>query len=392
MFATTEAHKIPPTILSRCQRFDFRRVSLLEIISHLERMAQAEGVEVDRDTLTLIARESQGSLRDSQSLLDQVISYAGNRIDLKAVQEVLGVLDRAWLYRTTGALLRRDAGECLEVLSQLFHRGYSLPHFYYELVEHVRNLMVAMLGAAAEPLLHLPDHEIAQLREQVEELPSEDLHLWFDMLAGAEEDVRRSSYPRYLMEMLLVKMATLERTRDLAEIVDRIRSLRDGLGSLDGPEGSPASANPVVDRQAVPSGPVPEVSEQGWTGFLQHLRTHRPGMASILEQGRFLGCSDGDRIRVAFPTNFHVDRVSEREQTLALESLCREFFGRAVRVLPVLDAQGGVCRENHARQKQHQMQVGVKSHPLVQEALQVFGGQIVEIRPAGTDESSTPGK
>jgi DNA polymerase-3 subunit gamma/tau len=252
--------------------------------------------------------------------------------------------------------------------------------------------MVAKLGADAEALLHLPDHEIVQLREQTEHLPPEDLHLWFDMLAGAEEEIRRSSYPRYLMEMLLVKMATLERTRDLAEIVDRIQSLRDGFEGRDGSAGPPLSTEPSVALSSPPSRPGPELSEEGWIHFLQHLRAHRPGMASILEQGRFLECADGNRIRLAFPTNFHVDRMSEKEQTKALETLCQEFFGRAIRVSPVLDAQGGVCRENHVRQKQHQMHVGVKSHPLVQEALQVFGGQIVEIRSPGPDESPTQGE
>jgi DNA polymerase-3 subunit gamma/tau len=391
IFATTEAHKIPVTILSRCQRFDFRRIPLAEIVAHLEKISQAEGIEVDRDTLVLIAKEAQGSLRDSQSLLDQVISYGGNRISAQAVQDVLGILDRHWLYSTSDSLIRRDPGGCLAIVEGLFEHGYSLTYFYHQLVEHVRNLMVIRLNPEEpEAFLHLPDHEVASLRDQVSEVRVEDLHLWFDILAAAEEDVRRSAYPRYLLEMLLVKMATLDRTQDIEGMLDRVQSAREALAGATG-TGLPGAAGP--QGQGESSGPVPEappLSEKGWSGFLEHVRRHRPALASILEQGRFMACSQDGVLRVAFPAAFHVEKVGEKEQARTLERLGAGFFGRAVRIAPVLDAQTGACRENNAR---HQLQVDVKAHPLVQEALEVFGGQVVEIRlPGAPGADGAPGE
>jgi DNA polymerase-3 subunit gamma/tau len=379
IFATTEPHKIPLTILSRCQRFDFRRIPLLEIEAQLGRMSQEEGIQVDGEVLTLIAKEAQGSLRDAQSLLDQVISYAGTHIRVEAVQEVLGILDRHWLFRTSEALIGRNARACLDLVEELFQHGHSLVYFYGQLVEHLRNLMVARVDAEAMGVLHLPDHEVAQLSQQAGQVSLEDLQVWFDILVGAEEGMRRSPYPRYLLEMLLVKLAALDRTRDLEALLNQVRAIREGGSSS--PAGAPPSGEATVPTPSAP----PEtqkgaVSEQGWADFLQHVRQQRPALASILDQGRYLQCSEKRGFRIAFPTAFHVESVSEGEQARALETLCRAFFGRTVKVLAVLDAQAPQCRENHARLQHHQAQVSVKAHPVVQEVLQLFGGRVVEVR------------
>lgn len=379
IFATTEPHKIPMTILSRCQRFDFRRIPLMEIANQLERIGQTEGIQVARDTLILIAREAQGSLRDAQSLLDQVISYAGSHITSEAVQEVLGLLERRWLFSTSEALIQRDAGGCLEVVEELFQRGYSLTYFYHQLVEHLRNLMLVHVDPRASDILHLPDHELKELQGQAQRISAEDLQLWFDILVRAEEEVRRSQYPRYLMEMLLVKMAHLDRTHDLEDLVSRIHAFCPGQGSFssgDAEESLAKEQSAPSDREAQVRAPTGST----WTEFLEHVRNQRPALASVLEQGRFLECAGGETVRIAFPNAFHVERINEAEQADVLQILCGGFFGRGVRIVPVLDGQGAPSREGHVRNKNHQMRAGIRAHPLVQEALEVFGGRIMEIR------------
>jgi DNA polymerase-3 subunit gamma/tau len=181
--------------------------------------------------------------------------------------------------------------------------------------------------------------------------------------------------------MLLVKIATLDRTQDLEEILGRIGAFREKMAQ-DRPRPEETEETGPVRSDSDPagiSGEVREISESGWKSFLDHVRDRRPSLASVLEQGRFMECGTGERLRLAFPSRFHMDVVGDRDQTRALEALCTEFFGRSVRIVPVLDSQP-VNRENHVRQQQHQVQVEVKSHPLVQEALELFGGQIVEIR------------
>jgi len=380
VFATTEPQKIPLTVVSRCQRYDFKRIALSDIVSHLERISLAEGIRVERDTLLMIAREAQGSLRDAQSLLDQVISYAGEIVTQEAAQEVLGLLDRDWLFRTSDAVIRRDARACLEVVEALFQHGYSLNYFYQQLVEHLRNLMVARLDRGARDLLHLPDHEVSQLRRQAEQVSPEDLHLWFDILAKAEEEMRHTAYPRYLLELLLVKMARLDRTEDIESLLERIRSLRESLprGTEEDSRDDQLPGAASGPEQAGPRGPG--VSRHQWEGFLGHVRAHRPALAAILEQGSLIENSEDDTIQVAFPKAFHVERIKEEQRSGILDGLCREFFRTPVRLLPVLQEQGMSSRDNHIRQQQHQMHVAAKVHPLVQEALEIFEGRIVEIR------------
>jgi DNA polymerase-3 subunit gamma/tau len=376
VFATTEPHKIPMTILSRCQRFDFKRIPLPEIVDQLSRISESEGIQVARDTLILIAREAQGSLRDAQSLLDQVISYAGEQITSEAVQEVLGLLDRSWLYQTSQALLQRDAKACLDVVGEIFQRGHSLTYFYHQLVEHMRNLMVVLLVPEAGDQLHLPDYEMDALRQQVEQLSAEDLHLWFDLLTAAEEDIRRTQYPRYMLEMLLVKMARLDRTQDLTDLVDRIQAIRRAGAAV--AETSGEEAESVNRSSTAPPGEVPSL--QKWNAFIQHVQERRPALASVLVQGRFLDCRDGKNLRVAFPTEFHIERVTEAGAAQVFAGLTVGFFGKDVRIAPVLDENNGQDRNASAKLDNHKLQVGVRSHPLVQEALHVFGGNIVGVR------------
>jgi DNA polymerase-3 subunit gamma/tau len=392
IFATTEPHKIPVTILSRCQRFDFKRIALKDVVMQLRRISDAEDIEISDETLTLISREAQGSLRDAQSLLDQVIAYSGEKVSEEAAREVLGILDRQWLFRTSESLIRRDARGCLEVVEGLFQHGFPLTYFYNQLVEHLRNLMVVNVDQNPQDLLHLPDHEVAELRDQAAEISSPDLHLWFEILVGAEEEIRRSSYPRYLLELLLVKMAQLDRTEDIEGILSRLEALCQTSNSCGLVKGDTELDSPSSESRGASE--VKEPSAKTWEAFIHFLKVKRQSLSSILEQGRFLGCCEEGKIRVAFPTAFHVEQVSEKAKGRELEALCQEFFGGSMSVSPVLDGKGINFRANNARQKKHQIQVGVKSHPVVQEALKVFGGHIESVlipesNEAGREEAGS---
>jgi len=389
MFATTEVHKIPATILSRCQRFDFRRIPLGEMVDHLQHICKAEGIQARAEVLTTVAREAQGSLRDAQSLLDQLVAYAGEKIEPAAVMEVLGVLDRRWLYRTSEALIRKDPRECIQLVEELFNLGHSLQHFYYELVEHVRNLLVAKVTPQVSGILPLADYEAAQLKEQAARLSAEDLQAWFDILCRAEEEMRRSAFPRYVLEMLLVRMATLEHLADLEQVLESLARLGDEAAR--GHREVPPCPEPVEqtcgqEASQEPQAASKQITGETWAAFLEHVRAQRPALASVLEQARFMGCSEADLVRLGFPSRFHVDTVSQGEQSRSLEAFCKEFFGRKVRVAALLDGQLQ-CRENHARQ-QMMVELEARAHPLVQKAVEVLGAKVVEVRQTSGPEKA----
>ena len=149
VFATTEPHKIPTTILSRCQRYDFKRIPLREIAENLKRITETEEVRVTPRGLLSIARESEGSMRDAQSLLDQVISYAGKEIKDEDLVDVLGLVDRKLLHDTIDAIAKQDAGRCMEIVEQVYQYGYDVQHFCRELLQTLRNLI--LLKVAERP-------------------------------------------------------------------------------------------------------------------------------------------------------------------------------------------------------------------------------------------------
>ncbi len=219
IMATTEAQKIPNTILSRCQRFDFRRIPSRQISAHLSKILEAEGVKVEPEAVWLIARQADGSMRDSQSLLDQVITFAAGQLTLAKAVEVLGLTDRTVLLETIEALVTRNTEQAVALIEKIFKAGYDPKVFAQDLLEEIRNaLMVRLIQTDPSRVVDLPDNEIASLRELTQNLSEEDLHLLFDMCLKGVNDLLRSQDSRIVLEMLLLRMAAAPRIASLAAL------------------------------------------------------------------------------------------------------------------------------------------------------------------------------
>lgn len=219
IMATTEAQKIPNTILSRCQRFDFRRIPSRQIAAQLQKISEAEGVKVEPEAVWLIARQADGSMRDSQSLLDQVITFAGGTLTLAKAVEVLGLTDRTVLLESLDALVNRDTQKAVGLIEKIFKAGYDPKVFAQDLLEEIRNaLMVRLIEDNPARVVDLPDNEIASLREICADLSEEDLHLLFDMCLKGVNDLLRSQDSRIVLEMLLLRMAAAPRIASLAAL------------------------------------------------------------------------------------------------------------------------------------------------------------------------------
>lgn len=217
IMATTEVHKIPNTILSRCQRFDFRRISLKLICERLRTICKSDGVKVDDDALWMVARQGDGSMRDSQSLLDQVITFSDNHITLQKVVNVLGLTDRSLLTTTVEALINRDTQAVLNVIEQIFTAGFDPKVYSQDLLEELRNLLIIKLCPSQEAqVIDLPDAEIEHLRTLSKDLSQEDIHMLFDMALKGGNEIPRAQDPRIVLEMLLLRMASAPRIKDLS--------------------------------------------------------------------------------------------------------------------------------------------------------------------------------
>ncbi len=263
IFATTEPHKIPATILSRCQRFDFRRIAVAGLVEHLKRITAGEGAQFSDTVLFSIAREADGSMRDAQSLLEQLLAFSGDGLPDEEILDILGVIDRQSVLRAGEAVVSGNVQGCLDLVEDIYRRGMDSRRFCQHLCDHFRNLLVLSMSEERQTRLNLPEEEKSLLREQASKTSSHSLHLYFQMLLRGEEEIRRSSMPKIALEMLLLRMAQLPRLESLDSLLERIGSLentlRNGLaGGRDLAAGGKAPArNPSASTSPASSpGPV----------------------------------------------------------------------------------------------------------------------------------------
>src|SRR5229473_813325 len=205
VFATAEAHKIPQTILSRCQHFTFRRIPRREVVDTLKRVTAAEGITIDDRSLSALARASDGSLRDALSLLDQAVAFGGKRVEADQLMILLGAVPRELLRGVLEAVLARDAAGALKALAAVQDHGCDVRQFCGELMEHVRNLLVAKIVPDAGDLIELGPDEQAEIKADAARLTVDHIQELFRIFLQAEDGIRASQYPWFVVEMAAVR-------------------------------------------------------------------------------------------------------------------------------------------------------------------------------------------
>ncbi|MCA9552230.1 MAG: DNA polymerase III subunit gamma/tau, partial [Myxococcales bacterium] len=223
ILATTDVHKVPVTLKSRCQRYDFRRIALSRIAERLSFILQEEGIQHDPSALSVVARESEGSMRDAQSLLEQVLAYAGDRaLDAPLVREALGVVDSALVDRARAAFFERKPGALIELVGDVHARGLDLNRFVGALIEHVRDLLAARLVEEPKGVLDRPADELQALVAESRRVSPETLERLFEQLCRVAEDVGRSAHPRFALEVGLASIAEKPPQVPLAHLVAQL--------------------------------------------------------------------------------------------------------------------------------------------------------------------------
>jgi len=247
IMATTELHKLPDTILSRCQQFEFRQIPTEKIFRRLREIADNEGIKISDDALREIARAGAGSLRDAQSAFDQVIAFSGSEITEDDITASLGMVSTATLGKFVEAIANQDTAGTINLVEEIFSRGYDLRNFTRELMAYLRHLLVVKSGVTSGELLGVADIEINKLAALAARFSEEDLVRCFHLLAETEKEVKDSPHPRFQLEIGLVKLAHVSRLRTLDELIERLEALESGLG---GAGGSIVPSTPVVRRDA----------------------------------------------------------------------------------------------------------------------------------------------
>lgn len=224
MFATTELHKIPVTILSRCQRYELKRVTSDELNQHFSRIAQEEKVEIEPDALSMIVREAEGSVRDGLSLLDQMFSFGGSHISLDDTIQVLGLTDRNILINISKALLSGDRITALQTLDGAFDYGIDLKRFLSDLLECLRTLMLLKVGSCNE-LIDLPGDEIDLFQKTADKYSFETIHMKLGLLMKAAEEIRYTTQPRLALETSFLKIIESGNVVPVSNLLDKVQTL-----------------------------------------------------------------------------------------------------------------------------------------------------------------------
>lgn len=373
ILATTEPHKVPVTILSRCQRYDFRRIPTSLIQEHLAKLVQQEGWQIDADGLALVAREAEGSLRDAQGLLDQVVTFGGQAVSATEIAHILGVTERGALLTAVKAIVERQGQALLTLVDDLYNQGHDLKRFYLDLLSYARHLLLAGLHPQARTLAPVADSEWEELTRLARQVPALHLHNLLSVLLQGEEELRRAPQPRLALEVLLLKLVHLEPLIPVQEWLKRLEGLEQRLGQ--GATWPSAAPPPAAARTAAPDTeaavPPPRAFDEGdpagaWNDFLDFVRREEDGpLAGKLAHCQLAKIAD----HCLYLKAGRAWTLGGTRQDAKLKKLIRAFFGQQYSFQVELQNQDAPGKPKAAPQKP------LALADLKQQALEILGGR-----------------
>ncbi len=381
IFATTEYHKLPETILSRCQQYDFRMIPARELQAHLRKVAQGEGIKVSDESLSRIARAAEGSVRDALSLFDQVLAFSGAEVRDEDLQALLGLIDRELLLRASTAVIEGASLAALDLVEELASYGADYRNFARELLLHFREILLLKLAPEGSVLLgSIAPEERERMRPLTDAYSEEDLLRIFDVLTRAEADLRWAQDPRVTLELALLKMVQMRRLMPFAELVERVERLAADTPAP-APSGRAGSALPLAPSAARPSPPPalldPPEHSPAETILTQmaSLAQGRPSLAQALRGAA--ARLDGDALLLELAPDFaafgslHLDEYRE---------LAAKAAGRPLKVhVGAGTAPKAEAASSPEELKRERLLKEAGREPAVQEALDLFGGKVLDV-------------
>jgi DNA polymerase-3 subunit gamma/tau len=433
IFATTEVHKVPVTILSRVQRFDFKLIATQTIATRLREVLVAEQIEADAAAISIVAREAAGSMRDAMSVLDQVIAWGGQQLVGTEVARVLGVASHSVLYELSSALHQGDAARTLAIVDELANQGYDIAHVARDLLALLRNLVVAKVVKEPDSLLDLPDQESSDVKRLVAGADADDLTRLYHGFSQGFDEVVKSERPRAAFEMLLVRLARRPALLPIDDFVARLSALERRLSGgtptaaqrqapapqapphARPPQDSPAAgeqahaARPRDPRSPAPSrkptgddrggeppiAPAPPVQarsveelDQIYTQILAVLEADRPELAAMLGHAIPLKL-DPEAIVIGWPPDA-VLTVSDKESVATLARAAEKHFGRPAAISFEFDSERAKGRRSLASadsleraERTKAAYAAAQKHERITEAVEILGAKLKELKLGG---------
>jgi len=423
IMATTEAQKIPATVLSRCQRFDFRRLTSRQIHGRLKSIVEAEGVRVDEGALFAIARAAGGSMRDSQSILDQLVSFSDSEITLEDVHAMLGTVGQDVYRHLAVAVSEGDSFTILKTIDDIVERGKDLAQFLKELTLYFRNLLVAGFGGGEE-LIDMSEEDLSALKEIGGRFRQPDLIRMVEDLSDFSGRFRQLPSTRVAAEMLLMKMGHVGAEVSIDGLLSKLTALERRLGG--GGEGPPLSGGgnaqgasyvkepeaprPLPENDTPSPAEPPDVEEEDtapeppaeeeennpqldmWRQFLNEVREQRMSTYSFLSAGRFCGMDNGQAVVCFDPENsYNKKHLEEKNVKKLLEETLRAVIGEPIKIKLIIESERSgtppipkpeIPEKSEAAKSEESKKRLVEeamTDPIIRKVIELFKGKIVHV-------------
>ncbi len=337
IFATTQPHKVLPTVLSRCQRFNFKRITSMEISGQLKRIIKNEKIDIQDDVIFAIAKASAGSLRDAESILDQLISFSKDKLSINDVSCVLGLIKEDMLFDITNKIIRKDSKAAIELLTKIIDEGQDPAILLMNLIEHFRNLMVAKVSNADQILIDLPAEACQRLYQQCQAFSLQEIMHLFNILVNTQEMAKRLNSVQIPLEINLIKLSQEKVGPSFPEQIKKQNK---------------SEPQPLPPKQEIKSQDPPENNtktnipnnldniKEHWQEIIDSLKKIKMSVATYLEGGLPVKL-ENNILTVAFPKNysFHKEFLEKKENKFIIEKAIGDLFKTKIRLNLILSKE-----------------------------------------------------
>ena len=415
IFATTEIHKVPLTILSRCQRFDFRRITIEEITDRLRLITKEEKITIDDDALFLIAKRGDGSLRDAQSIFDQVVSYCGDKVEAKQIITMLNLVDEEIFFRVTDLNTAKDVKAGLLLVEDVISKGYDIREFLNGLMEHFRNLLIAITTKSTN-LIETSELYRKRYEKEAHNFVENDLLRLIKIAGDTDTAIRWNQQPRLKLEIGLVQMIKLDSSVEISRLLQQLEEFKKNINGttekkipppFEAPtakttetpiKGSVKASPPtlraeqIVPQALLMSEPAPNYQRVSlaptlsndealskWSIVVEETRKQRISLGTMLSETSLVGVQDG-KLCIGCPDEFHRDELKLKRNQQFLQELTQKIYGAKVQLETIISHHTTSPNQPDGA-KAEKIETGsqptTNQHPIIQALIREFGAREV---------------
>lgn len=361
IMATTELAKVPVTVLSRCQRYDFRRIPGEEIISHLVNIASRENIRISNDALMVIAVQADGSMRDAQGMLEHVAATQAEFIEVEIVENMLGMVGRSTMHDLLSSVLFKDVPSLINAIDRVYQYGQDLGQLYRSLMESFRNMMILKTGYSN---LTLPQEEKAFLSEMIKDIHFEELHRIVSVLIHSEEDFKYTSIPKITLETILLRIVSAPSLLDIQQVIRSFSGMQ-GIAP-----NKPAPQISAVDKYKKPLSTIPH----SWDGFISFLKDHDQPLYAMLTSASPINENE-ENIVLLCTSSFITEQIKKALPEILKKA--KAFLQKDIRIQ--IEAQDHP--QQNVKIKPSEIRANVMKSPVVKEVLAEFNGVVKDVKP-----------